>query len=117
MALHFTTDELAGRRAKACTAMAEAGLDGLLDRKIAPGTRNAAREPMNQLVLYEDWPRAWEAWDIDAEYEGCGDPIIDPAERVEVWYWRTPDSSLRARWLKPLRSRACFRVSAMSWIA
>jgi len=30
MALHFTTDELAGRRAKACAAMAEEGLDGLL---------------------------------------------------------------------------------------
>ena len=30
MALHFTEDELAGRRAKACAAMAEAGLDGLL---------------------------------------------------------------------------------------
>ncbi len=30
MALHFTTDELAGRRAKACAAMAADGLDGLL---------------------------------------------------------------------------------------
>lgn len=30
MALHFTTEELAGRRAKACAAMAADGLDGLL---------------------------------------------------------------------------------------
>jgi Xaa-Pro dipeptidase len=30
MALHFTTDELAGRRAKACAAMVDEGLDGLL---------------------------------------------------------------------------------------
>ncbi len=30
MALHFTTDELAERRAKACAAMAEEGLDALL---------------------------------------------------------------------------------------
>jgi Xaa-Pro aminopeptidase len=30
MALHFAADELAERRAKACAAMAEAGLDGLL---------------------------------------------------------------------------------------
>jgi len=30
MALHFTEDELAGRRERACRAMAEAGLDGLL---------------------------------------------------------------------------------------
>ena len=30
MALHFTTDELAERRARACSAMAEEGLDALL---------------------------------------------------------------------------------------
>ena len=30
MALHFTPDELAHRRARACAAMTEAGLDGLL---------------------------------------------------------------------------------------
>ncbi len=30
MAIHFTTDELSGRRLAACTAMAERGLDGLL---------------------------------------------------------------------------------------
>ena len=30
MALHFTTDELAGRRAEACAAMTAEGLDGLL---------------------------------------------------------------------------------------
>jgi Xaa-Pro dipeptidase len=30
MALHFTTEEFAERRARACAAMAEAGLDGLL---------------------------------------------------------------------------------------
>jgi Xaa-Pro dipeptidase len=30
MALHFTTNELAGRRAKACAAMVDEGLDGLL---------------------------------------------------------------------------------------
>jgi len=30
MSLHFTTEELAGRRARACAAMSEAGLDALL---------------------------------------------------------------------------------------
>jgi alpha-mannosidase len=29
---------------------------------------DGSNEPINQLVLYDDRPRAWEAWDVDPEY-------------------------------------------------
>ena len=39
---------------------------------------------LNQLVLYDDRPRAWDAWDIDAEYVEHARPITSPAERRRV---------------------------------
>ena len=41
-------------------------------------------QPMNQLVLYDDHPRWWDAWDIDAEYELKAWPIAEPAESWRV---------------------------------
>lgn len=35
---------------------------------------------LNQLVLYEDRPRAWEAWDIDPEYTDKAWPVNSPIE-------------------------------------
>ena len=49
-------------------------------------------EPLNQLVLYEDRPRAWEAWELNAEYEEKAYPLESPAES-----WRVvEDGPLRA---------------------
>ncbi|MEE2908605.1 MAG: glycoside hydrolase family 38 C-terminal domain-containing protein [Planctomycetota bacterium] len=36
--------------------------------------------PMGQLVLYEDQPRRWEAWDIDADYVETAQPVESVAE-------------------------------------
>ena len=43
-----------------------------------------APAPLNQLVLYEDRPRWWDAWDIDAEYEQTAAPVDGPAESWRV---------------------------------
>ncbi|MBT8484055.1 MAG: alpha-mannosidase [Phycisphaerales bacterium] len=34
--------------------------------------------PLNQLVLYEDRPRSWDAWDIDAEHREKAMPVTEP---------------------------------------
>ena len=36
--------------------------------------------PLGQLVLYEDHPRRWEAWDIDADYIETAQPVESVAE-------------------------------------
>jgi alpha-mannosidase len=48
-------------------------------RRYADGV-HVGMGPMNQLVVYEDRPRQWEAWDIDAEYVEKGRPLDGPAE-------------------------------------
>lgn len=48
---------------------------------IAPG------EVLNQLVLYDDSPKYWEAWDIDADYIRHAAPIVADAES-----WRIVES-------------------------
>ena len=45
---------------------------------------NGRAVPINQLVLYDDRPRRWEAWDIDAEYEEKAELIAEPAERSRI---------------------------------
>ncbi|MHC5005504.1 MAG: alpha-mannosidase, partial [Planctomycetota bacterium] len=53
-----------------------------------PGSARGATHdeggPLNQLVLYEDLPRRWEAWDIDEEYTECSEPVTGPATRRTV---------------------------------
>ncbi|MFA9478115.1 alpha-mannosidase [Phycisphaerales bacterium AB-hyl4] len=39
-----------------------------------------ADEPANQLMLYEDFPADWDAWDIDIGYLGQGGPLDSPVE-------------------------------------
>lgn len=43
------------------------------------GQRLTPESPLNDLVLYEDRPRLWDAWDIDAEYAHKGEPVRTPA--------------------------------------
>ncbi len=38
-----------------------------------------AGEPANQLVVYEDRPQCWDAWDIDVYYLEKGRPVAEPA--------------------------------------
>ncbi len=40
--------------------------------------------PLNQLVLYEDKPTNWEAWDIAPGYEKSAAPIESPAESIRL---------------------------------
>ena len=40
--------------------------------------------PLNQLVLYEDRPRRWEAWDTDRDYQEQATRIMGAAERIAV---------------------------------
>ncbi len=47
---------------------------------------------LNRLVLYEDRPRSWEAWDIDAEYVCTPEPVDGDADQ-----WRAVETGpLRA---------------------
>lgn len=66
----------------------------------------AASRPMNQLVLFEDRPRLWDAWDIDAEY-AHKPTLIDDDVEIE-WLER---GRLRAnvRFSRPLGKRSHIR--------
>ncbi|MCP3903054.1 MAG: alpha-mannosidase [Planctomycetes bacterium] len=41
-------------------------------------------EPINQLVIYEDRPRSWDAWDIDAEHVEKASPLDGPVDDRRV---------------------------------
>ncbi|MEL7088039.1 MAG: glycoside hydrolase family 38 C-terminal domain-containing protein, partial [Planctomycetota bacterium] len=65
---------------------------GRLISLIRGGTEYAvADRPANQLVMYGDLPRHWDAWDIDAEYAERYEDLTTPAE-----WSRTADGPLRA---------------------
>lgn len=49
-----------------------------------PNAGNFAAAPLNQLVLYDDRPRHWDAWDIDAEHEEKCWPVDSPAESIRI---------------------------------
>ena len=40
--------------------------------------------PMNQLVVYEDRPRRWEAWDTDRDYQEIATRVMSAAARISV---------------------------------
>ncbi|MFZ4574863.1 MAG: alpha-mannosidase, partial [Phycisphaerales bacterium] len=40
--------------------------------------------PMNQLVLYDDRPHMWDAWDIDPGYERSARPVETEPESIEI---------------------------------
>lgn len=40
--------------------------------------------PLNQLVLYRDRPRRWEAWNLDEDYTDVAKPLDGTAESIEV---------------------------------
>ncbi|MHC5113921.1 MAG: alpha-mannosidase, partial [Planctomycetota bacterium] len=43
-----------------------------------------AGAPLNQLVCYEDRPRAWDAWDLDAEHAEKPHPLDDAPDAWQV---------------------------------
>ncbi len=47
-------------------------------------TGTGQRAVLNQLVLYDDQPRSWDAWDIDREYLHSAAPVETPLTRCEV---------------------------------
>ena len=53
------------------------------DRRVNAEREPGVLEPLNQLVVYEDRPRRWEAWNVDHDYEDRAFPLDDPAE-IEV---------------------------------
>ncbi|QOJ14884.1 MAG: alpha-mannosidase [Planctomycetia bacterium] len=67
----------------------EAGRIGVLRR--AAG-RNVARAPLNQLTLFDDRPRQYDAWDIDPEHLETAREVRSPAESIRV----VESSGLRA---------------------
>lgn len=54
------------------------------DRDLVRRTLDGAVEPMNQLVLYEDVPHMWDAWDIDPSYEHKPIPVDSEPTSVEI---------------------------------
>lgn len=66
--------DAAGRIAELC------GGDG---RRVNAEDAAGRPRPLNQLVLYDDRPRFWEAWDLDAEYEPSARPV-DSTAGVEI---------------------------------
>ncbi len=55
------------------------------DARVANGFDHHQEQlPMNQLVLYEDRPRRWEAWDIDRDYQEQAQRVMTRAERISV---------------------------------
>ncbi len=61
------------------------------DREACARQANGTPAPLNQLVLYEDRPRFWDAWDLDREYLEKPTPVAGPAESwrvVESGPWR-----------------------------
>jgi len=67
----------------------DAGRIGELRRMDDGRVANAVDEhgavlPMNQLVIYEDRPRRWEAWDTDRDYQDQSMRIMSAAPRIAV---------------------------------
>ncbi|MBK8915282.1 MAG: alpha-mannosidase [Phycisphaerales bacterium] len=46
--------------------------------------RNTAQAPLNQLVLYDDRPRHYDAWDIDPEHFTTARAVDSPAASIRV---------------------------------
>jgi len=63
--------------------------------------RRAGREvldgPGNQLWVYVDKPRAWDAWEIDADYMRQGEPVGSP-ESIEVTEPGPHRAAIRLQW-------------------
>jgi alpha-mannosidase len=64
--------------------------DKRTDREVLSG-------PGNQLWAYVDRPRAWDAWDLDADYAEEGEPIGAP-EAIEVVERGPHRAAVRLRW-------------------
>ena len=67
----------------------DAGRIGMLRRADGGTLANGLGEdgsplPMNQLVVYEDRPRRWEAWDTDRDYQEIATRVMSAAARIAV---------------------------------
>ena len=66
----------------------EAGRIALLHQYLKGTPVNAEESgglvPLNQLVLYDDVPTNWEAWDIAPGYEESARPVDTPAESIRL---------------------------------
>ena len=77
------------RNAFLAVTVDDAGRIGELRRMDDGRVANAVDEhgnalPMNQLVIYEDRPRRWEAWDTDRDYQEQSMRIMSAAPRIAV---------------------------------
>ncbi|MBS0198623.1 MAG: alpha-mannosidase [Planctomycetes bacterium] len=71
---------------------AEIDFDGTIRRLSRAGGRELAEFdaltkehlPINELVLYEDIPHMWDAWDIDPSYIEKPIPVNDPDRVIEI---------------------------------
>src|SRR6185436_17698700 len=61
----------------------------------------AAGRALNELMLYEDRPKHWDAWDIDAEYEQTGTRLL--AQHVRVRETGPLRACIEARYDEPGR--------------
>jgi len=85
--------EVSGDERTLCNDHLEAVIDelGRIERLCHRGSRRDAvgrdRDgrpiPLNQLVLYDDRPRVWDAWDIDPEHELTARPVESRPIRLE----------------------------------
>ncbi|UCD74486.1 MAG: alpha-mannosidase [Phycisphaerales bacterium] len=54
------------------------------DRPVAAAGPGGSHLPLNQLMLYEDRPQAWDAWDVDRNHLEKPMPVAGPAERSRI---------------------------------
>jgi alpha-mannosidase len=73
---------------------AEGTLVSVYDRRVG---REALAGPGNQLWVYQDKPRAWDAWDIDEGYVAEGEALGRPVS-IEVVEGGPHRAALRLRW-------------------
>ncbi len=62
---------------------------------VCSGDLCAAGAPLNQLVLYEDTPEYWEAWDIDESYLEAPRPLTEAPHAFEIEHEHRLQGSLR----------------------
>ncbi len=63
----------------------EAGqVTSLRDPGLELEVRPAGAPPLNELVLYEDVPHSWDAWEIDPQYSEKAFPVIGKADAWRV---------------------------------
>lgn len=60
------------------------GIAAGLDRDAVGRDAEGCAVPLNQLVLYDDRPRMWDAWDIDPEHERNARPVVTALDATSI---------------------------------